>query len=246
MKRLILFVQTIVIVAAAMCAAAAQTEFARRDGKPDFRIPAEIEPFVETQMKASAYARGDLNGDGALDYILVLEQSLSIDTEMNNRPALIIVSCRKGRLSLAARSRLAVTCRGCSSETGDPLIGIEIKPGGFTITNRRGFREKWVGSYEFGFSPRDKNWLLARVVKTDYELGGSKPTRRATYTRPENFGEIKFADFDPDDFEGKGARNSRPKVSAAQRIMKRLDGRERHGNGEGLYAIDCDEKWGKE
>ncbi|HEY8559025.1 MAG TPA: GerMN domain-containing protein [Pyrinomonadaceae bacterium] len=203
MKKLNLYVLVIVFIAASHSALLAQTKSAAREGEPDFRLPDEAKPFVEAEMKASAYAKADLNGDGTLDYILVLEQSISEDTEMNSRPALIIVRDPKGKLSLAARNRFVIACRGCIGGMSDPFESLTVKPGGFSITNKGGFRDRWIGRYDFEFSPRDKTWLLAQVREANYESADPKPVWRKTYT-PKHFGKIRFDDFNPEDFPGTG------------------------------------------
>ena len=213
MKKLILFVLTIVFIWGANSALFAQTKFAAREGAPDFRIPFEVKPFVEAEMKAIAYAKADLNGDGTLDYILVLEQAISKDSEMNSRPALIIVRDRNGRLSLAARNRFVIACRGCIGGMSDPFESLTVRRGGFSVTNRGGFRDRWIGRYDFEFSPRDRTWQLARVAEANYESVKAKPVWRKTYT-PKDFGKISFDDFDPDDLSGTGALTGAPAAAA--------------------------------
>ena len=220
MKRMILSIAALTIAAAAAMFSPvdAQKKYALREGNPRFRIPAEIKPFVVAGMKAGAYAKADLNGDGTLDYILVLEQSITVDSEMNTRPALIIVRDARGKLSVAARNRLAIFCRGCIGGTNDPFVGIEIGRRGFTITNRGGARDSWVGNYEFSYSRREKTWQLSRVVEANYEAGNPKPVWKKAFTPPKYFGKINFADFDPEDYLGKGERGEGQNKTRAVKI----------------------------
>ena len=210
MRGLILFIFTIIVVAAGSFAAAAQKINAVREGEPDFQLPDEVKPFVEAGMKAIAYAKSDLNGDGTLDYIVVLEtikepqEVISADT--TERPTLIIVRDKNKKLSLAARNERVVFCRTCAGGMGDPFDDITIERGGFSITNRGGNRERWIGIYEFKYSRRDNNWQLARVVDMNYDSGNPNPVYKKTYTSPKYFGKINFADFDPENFKGKGRK----------------------------------------
>lgn len=185
MKRQILFF-LILISVAAISPVAAQTKYAVLEGEPDFQFPEEAKPFIETGMKAIAYAKADLNGDGTLDYIIVLEEVKEIReiyADMSERPTLIIVRDKNGKLNLAERNRRVVFCTNCAGGMGDPLDDIVIERGGFSITNRGGNRERWVGTYEFKYSRRHKTWQLVRVVEMNYDSTnriqfGRKLTRR--------------------------------------------------------------------
>lgn len=211
-RGLILFILTIIVVAAAGSSfpLAAQKINAVREGEPEFQLPDEVKPFVEAGMKAIAYAKSDLNGDGALDYIVVLEMIKEPQEEFypdtSERPTLIIVRDKNEKLSLAARSGKVVFCRICAGGMGDPFDDITIERGGFSITNRGGNRERWIGIYEFKYSRRDNNWQLARVVNMNYDSGNPNPVYKKTYTSPKHFGKINFDDFDPENFKGKGRR----------------------------------------
>lgn len=208
MKRLILLITAQALFAAAMLSPLkGQIKSALREGEPNFRVPAELKPFVAAGMKAGAYAPADLNGDGTLDYLLVLEQAITADSEMNTRPALIITRDRKGKLSLAARNRFVVFCRGCIGSMSDPFAGIEIGRQSFTVTNRGGSRDSWVGNYEFKYSPSEKTWQLARVVEANYESGNPRPIWRKAFT-PKHFGKINFADFNPENYMEKDAQRA--------------------------------------
>jgi hypothetical protein len=90
----------------------------------------------------------------------------------------------------------------------DSFESLTVEPGGFSITNRGGFRDRWIGKYDFKFSSRDQTWLLARVFEANYESVNPKPTWQKIYTPPRHFGKIYFDDFDPDDFLGTGTYNS--------------------------------------
>lgn len=209
-RGLILFILTIIVVAAGSFPLAAQKKYAVREGEPGFQLPGEVKPFVEAGMKAIAYAKSDLNGDGTLDYIIVLEKlkepEEAVYADTSDRPTLLIVRDKNEKLSLAARNELVVFCSTCAGGMGDAFDYIAIKRGGFSITNRGGNRERWIGSFDFKYSRRDKNWQLARVVDMNYDSANPDPIYKKTYTPPKHFGKINFADFDPENFKGKGER----------------------------------------
>jgi hypothetical protein len=212
MRGLILFILTIIFIAAGGFPLMAQKINAAREGEPDFQLPDEVKPFVEAGTKAVAYAESDLNGDGTLDYIVVLEKLKTPEeasyADTTDRPTLIIVRDENKKLSLAARNERVVFCATCAGGMGDAFDDITIKRGGFSVTNRGGNRERWIVIYEFKYSRRDNKWQLARVVDMNYDSTDPNPVYKKTYTPPKHFGKIDFADFDPENFKGKGKKSA--------------------------------------
>ena len=100
-RGLILFILTIIVVAAGGFPLAAQKINALREGETDFQLPGEVKPFVEAGMKAIAYAESDLNSDGTPDYIVVLERlrepQEEIYADTSDRPTLISRSIKHAR-----------------------------------------------------------------------------------------------------------------------------------------------------
>jgi hypothetical protein len=209
-RGIILFILTIIVVAAGSFPVVAQKINAAREGEPDFQLPDEVKPFVEAGTKAIAYAKSDLNGDGMLDYIVVLEKLKEPEeasyADTTDRPTLIIVRDKNEKLGLVARNERVVFCATCAGGMGDAFDDITIERGGFSITNRGGNRERWIEIYEFKYSRRDNNWQLARVVEMNYDSTNPNPVYKKTYTPPKHFGKINYADFDPENFKGKGKK----------------------------------------
>lgn len=208
MKKLIISITALAIFAAAIFSPVhAQMKRAVREGDADFQLPDEVKRFVEAGKKTIAYAKADLTGDGEPDYILVLEELKGTPQkpgdEMSLRPTLIIVR-HKDELNLVGYNDSVVFCRGCIGGMSDSFEGIEITRNGFSITNRGGSRDRWVGRYEFKFSHRDQTFQLARVVEANYESLKPKPVWSKTYTVPKHFGKINFSDFEPENFQGRG------------------------------------------
>ena len=95
------------------------------------KIPAEIKPFVENGAKAIALESADLNGDGLMDYILVLERETpsqidEYDYPANERPLLILVRGKDKKLTEAKRNEKMVMCSQCGGVFGDPFSGVTV------------------------------------------------------------------------------------------------------------------------
>ena len=215
LRKTILFILTVGIAMIGCLSTIAQTRLALHEGEADFNFPGEAEPFVEAGTKPIAYAKADLNGDRMLDYIVVLEEiKLSKEklfAEMQARSTLIIVRDAGGRLKLAARNRKAVYCSTCGGGMGEPFDDIVIENGGFSIINHGGTSSRWIETSDFKYSRRDKNWLLVRVEKLNYESPDPNKSRKKIYKSPKDFGKIDFAGFDPINFEGQGEGGKRQK-----------------------------------
>lgn len=222
MRKLFQFVLITAAAAAACCLPAfAQKAYSVSESEPGFQFPEEAESFVEAGMKAIAYVKGDLNGDDLPDYIIVLEKPLEDSSpDTNERTTLIIVRDGDGKLRLAARNDRVVFCGGCGGGMGDPFDNVTVERGAFSITNRGGNRERWIQSFDFKYSRRDKTWQLIRVEEMNYDSVNLKTISSKKYTPPRHFGKINFADFDPDNFKKK--RSNRKRNGRSGKTQKRL------------------------
>jgi len=177
----------------------------------DIKVPDEVKPFVQKGKIAIALEAGDLNADGRKDLILVTSEPVAENAPYEEgagaRSVLILLREAGGGLKLAARNNIIVYCRNCGGVFGDPFAGVEIRGTRFTINNYGGSNSRWSYSYTFDYSRRDGTWQLVRVVDESFHALDPKNTmKRRTYTPPKNFGLINFADFDPDNYLGKGKK----------------------------------------
>src|SRR5690242_7932886 len=94
----------------------------------DIKIPSDVAPFVEKGTKAIALEKGDLNGDGREDFILVLQREIAAkdkdDFPVNQRPLLILLRGADGKLTVAKRNERIVMCSACGGIFGDPFDGV--------------------------------------------------------------------------------------------------------------------------
>ena len=177
----------------------------------EIKVRDEVKPFVEKGKVAIALEAGDLNADGRKDLILVTSEPIpegaAWEEGAGERSVLILVREAGGSLRLAARNDNVVLCRNCGGVFGDPFAGVEVRGTRFTINNYGGSNDRWSYSYTFDYSRRDGTWQLVRVVNESFHaLDPKNTTRRRTYTPPKNFGLITFADFDSDNYLGKGKK----------------------------------------
>ena len=183
------------IVAALLLAAALET--------PSLAdVPAEVRPFVERGMGVAAIERGDLNADGRADVLLVLEPS---DPEQP-RPLLLLVRDATGKLSLAKRSAKTVLCRNCGGVWGDPLDGIFVHKGRFTVAHYAGSNWRWSAKFTFGWSRRDQSWQLVRIEHQSYHTSDADKVETKVHVPPKHYGLIDVTEFDPEHYLGAGKK----------------------------------------
>jgi hypothetical protein len=166
-------------------------------------VPAGLQRFVEKGATPIAVEKGDLNRDGRSDYILVVEHAGKEDAP---RSLLVIVGNADGSLKLARRSEKAVYCRECGGVFGDPFNGIEIRKDRFVVHHYGGSSWRWTNDATFAWSRRDRTWQLVRVETSSFHAGDPENEERKTHTSPRDFGKIDLAEFDPDDYLGKGPK----------------------------------------
>jgi len=184
------------------------TTYAQND---EIKVPAEVKRFVTKGSVPIALETGDLNGDGRKDFVLVTSEIVPENAQFEEgagaRSVLILTRDGAGTLGLAASNDTVVYCKMCGGVFGDPFAGVTIQGTRFTVNNYGGSNDRWSYSYTFAYSRRDNNWQLVRVEDTSFQaLDPKHTTHTHIYTPPKSFGLITFADFDPDNFKGKGTK----------------------------------------
>lgn len=168
------------------------------------QVPVDVQPFVEQNTKPIALESADLNGDGAKDFILVLEdqkpKKSEDDFEEGFRSLLILVRGAEGKLFLAKRNNDIVYCRTCGGVFGDPFDSVEVGLKTFTVHLYGGSAWRWSYSYKFNYSRIDKTWQLVRVREDSYHTSEPNKGKTKIYTPPKDFGKIDIADFKPDNY----------------------------------------------
>jgi hypothetical protein len=171
----------------------------------DIKVPEKIKPFIEANAKAIALESADLNNDGRKDYVLVFERATAegdqAEMPERQRPLLILISDKDGKLTEAKRNEEIVYCSSCGGVFGDPFEGITVGPGTFTVNHYGGSNWRWTNAAKFNYSRIDKTWQLVRYESSSFHT--SKPNSVKRKVRlPKTFGKIDIADFDPEKFQG--------------------------------------------
>ena len=183
---------------AALMLLAAQTSLA---AKPT----AEIQAALPAGQALLAWEAADLNRDGRADAILVSEAKAAGE---DDGPRLLQVLLRQpdGKLKVAVRSERAVMCRQCGGVFGDPFEGIQTQAGGFSLLHYGGSNWRWREDFRFAWSRRDQTWQLVAVDSLSYHTSDPDKQSQKHARPPRDFGLINLADFDYENWQGRGQR----------------------------------------
>jgi len=140
---------------------------------------------------------GDLNGDGLLDALVVLDRPKPDPASHDSPPRIVVVALADsaGRLRKAAQNDKIVPCAECGGIAGDPFGYSRIEKDGFTLLTEGGSRERWWNEFTFTYAPDAKTWVLAKVRRGVNDTVTEEGNEIALTSK--DFGYVKFQDFDP-------------------------------------------------
>jgi hypothetical protein len=173
----------------------------------DVEVPAAARPFVTAGTRPLAFEPADLNRDGRQDAVLVVE-TVTTDPETDGRTRILLVLLGQpdGSFREARRNAKVAYCSACGGMMGDPFQGVSAGAGTFTVENAGGSSWRWGVGYRFNYSRRDDTWQLVRVEENSYHASEAAESKTVVSTPPKDFGRIDIADFDPEDWKGRGPR----------------------------------------
>lgn len=176
----------------------------------DGPLPAELTPFVESGTRAFALTKADLNGDDKEDALLVLEKLKANPSDEDiteaQRPLLLLIRQHDGTLKLAKRNDKIIRCSTCGGVMGDPFQPIEASTKTFAVAAFGGSGWRWSLDYKFNYSRKDDTWQLVHVSESSFHAAEPDNAETKEFSPPKDFGKIDIADFDPDNWKGKGPK----------------------------------------
>lgn len=167
-------------------------------------VPAGLQRFVPRGSEVIALERGDLDGNGTADAILVTEREVS--AEEHPRTLSILLLDSSGGWSLAGKSDRAVYAREDGGMLGDPFQGVSIGKRSFTISHYGGSSWRWSNDFTFGWSRRDRTWQLVAAESSSFHASDPSTEEKEKHVPPRDFGKIGIDEFDPLDYLGRGPK----------------------------------------
>ncbi len=159
---------------------------------------AEWAPFAPDPSLIRMERRGDLDGDGDEDVLLVLAPEAGADARFDQRTLLVLLRGADGKLAHAVENPEAIPCERCGGMMGDPLQDIYIGNSGFTLRLEGGSRELWSQTFRFDYSRKDAMWVLASIEEggADRATGNVAGKLRSA----KDFGAIRLDRFSVEEF----------------------------------------------
>jgi len=153
---------------------------------------AGVARFISNDTLIRMEKRGDLDGDGDQDVLLVLQKKAQ--AESAPRGLMILRATENGSFENVIESPNAILCQSCGGTMGDPLSDIEIHAGGFVLSFEGGSRELWSRAYTFAYSKAAGDWYLERIDRKVLDrIDGHQKESHATR---EQIGSVSIRDFD--------------------------------------------------
>jgi hypothetical protein len=165
----------------------------------------EAQAALPAGQQVVSWEVADLNRDGRPDAIMVSEAKAASE---DDGPRLLQVLLRQpdGKLKVVVRNEHAVMCRQCGGVFGDPFEGIQTQAGGFTLLHYGGSNWRWRADFRFAWSRRDQTWQLVAVDSLSYHTSDPDQQKQQHARPPRDFGLINLADFDYENWQGRGQR----------------------------------------
>lgn len=158
----------------------------------------DISHFIPTGAEVHLERRGDIDGDGDQDMLIVLQRTDASQQRFEPRTLLILQRNAGGALEEVVENSKAIPCQVCGGKYGDPIQEIKIIKNGLSLAFWGGIREAWSKEFRFTFSEHSHGWLLSEVE------GGATDALNGNYCKdhlgPKNFGQVPLKEFDYAEF----------------------------------------------
>ncbi len=159
-------------------------------------VDATLARFAPAGTVLRASARGDLDGDGDEDALIVVERE-GAEADTAPRGLLLLRRDAAGALQSVVSNPGAILCRRCGGMMGDPLQGVRIGQAGFTLRFEGGSRELWSSEFRFVYARDRDAWRLAGIVHGGFDRADGKAAERRLGIA--DFGDVPLESFDPED-----------------------------------------------
>lgn len=158
----------------------------------------EVSRLLPADAEVHLAQRGDIDGDGNQDVLVVLQQPGGAQARFEPRTLLVLRRGADGRLEKTLQAPDAILCQACGGMMGDPLQGVRTDTDGFVLHFEGGSREMWSQEYDFRYSAEADTWFLEEIAETAIDrLNGDFRDRRRDSG---DVGKVRIEHFDPKAF----------------------------------------------
>lgn len=190
---------TAILVVLSILLTACGNEPKEQEAKNTTEVATETKPKNVADLVPDGYTLyetypGNLNMDEHEDMVVVLN---AIDTaeEMLNRGVMLVTTDAKGQLTVAAFNPEGAYCPDCGGAFGEPLEGVTIEAGQFTIEHFGGAGWRWTDNPTFKYNDAEGKWYLQEHKKTSMHSGDPENTYEEEIRTTADFGAVDFEAF---------------------------------------------------
>ena len=165
-------------------------------------VPEEATKFILPNFQVFDYVKGDLNGDGLEDALLILDYNNNNDSLEDEKryykPFIVLIRSARNELKQVLRNDSLVT--GMVSPKYYGGITIEKAQHQFTINFWGGRRDKWTKELTFDYRKKDDSWHLILQKETSADSFEMKDINDENYfVKEEELEGITLANFNYDE-----------------------------------------------
>lgn len=133
-----------------------------------------VSDFIPAGYDTLETAKGDLNKDRAIDYVLALYSKVEdtdsgLDFTDTLPRILIILFADKAGYTLAAKTNKLVMCKSCGGVFGNPFEGIAIEKGVLCVYHYGGSAWRWSYTHKFRYQQNDF-YLIGETLMTRWNI----------------------------------------------------------------------------
>lgn len=167
-------------------------------------VPPEVEVLIPTGTNLIDYQVADLNADGRIDTIIVVEK-INKNDEFGQEPRTVMILIRSlnGELKIIENNNKTYLCEWCLGGRNDSEQYLTVGKGTFEIHNHGGStRYRRYQNFMFKYNPKIKTWFLYKVEtsisdEADETDENHERSKSKLFTYPKNLKKIKFSQFIP-------------------------------------------------
>lgn len=158
----------------------------------------DIASLVPDGYKTVSIEKADLDGDGAEDALLLVEEANNgsmVAGEGAKRILHLVLAEASGKYRIVSSNEKIVPCKTCGGIAGDPFAYVKAEDKGFVVVVSGGSRERWSSEYRFTRPTSGLDWMLSSVKKDVVDTESDAKEERSF--GPAELGQVSFSDFDP-------------------------------------------------
>ena len=149
------------------------------------------------------YQNGNLNNEGGVDIVLVIQRKCGEDQSMSEEPycrkVVLLANTGFPKFEILSTNDKLIECSDCGGAgVGDPYQGTTINTGYLSFESLYGSCDKTFEVITFKYNSDKKDWFLYKIGTDDYNCHDIVDSEVKVYHKTKtskDFGVVKFSDY---------------------------------------------------